>query len=355
MKKIVVSSIRNNAGKTSLIAGIISSVTNKKFAYSKPLGDRLIYKRKKSWDYDAIFMVNLLGRTGELESLYDKVTLGFDHSKLQYMYDEAGIKAALNQIVTEIGAENDVLFLEGGRNMVNGTYIHLDPISVSRFVGGKLVVVVSGNNDTILDDIKFMVKYWNVNDTNFGGVIINKVKDIDEFGEVHLPMIKELKIDVMGVIPYKEQLTHFTIDFLAEKLFAKVLAGEENLKNTVKNIIIGAMSTFDPQRNPLFTKPSLNKENQLMITGGDRSDMILAALDRDTAGIILTNDIMPPENIIAKAREKKMPLLLVTLDTYQAAKQIDALEPLLTIDHEEKKKLLSLLVEKYVDVEKLLS
>jgi len=30
-----------------------------------------------------------------------------------------------------------------------------------------------------------------------------------------------------------------------------------------------------------------------MITGGERSDMILAALERDTIGIILTNDIVP--------------------------------------------------------------
>jgi len=37
MNKIVISSIRGNAGKTSIIAGIISSIKNKKFAYAKPL------------------------------------------------------------------------------------------------------------------------------------------------------------------------------------------------------------------------------------------------------------------------------------------------------------------------------
>ena len=60
MKKIVVSSMRSNAGKTSIIAGIISLIKDKKFAYAKPLGDRLIYRKKRSWDYDASLMVNLL-------------------------------------------------------------------------------------------------------------------------------------------------------------------------------------------------------------------------------------------------------------------------------------------------------
>ena len=47
MKKIVVSSMRSNAGKTSIIAGIISLMKDKKFAYAKPLGDRLIYRKKE--------------------------------------------------------------------------------------------------------------------------------------------------------------------------------------------------------------------------------------------------------------------------------------------------------------------
>ena len=92
MNKIIISSIRANAGKTSIIAGIVSLVRDKKFAYAKPLGDRLIHRRKKSWDYDASLMVNLLGREGELESRYEKITLGFDHSRLKYMYDQEGIK-----------------------------------------------------------------------------------------------------------------------------------------------------------------------------------------------------------------------------------------------------------------------
>ncbi len=355
MQKIMLSSMRSDAGKTSIIAGIISSMKNKKFAYIKPLGDRLIYRRKKSWDYDASLIVNILGREGELENRYEKITLGFDHSKIRYMYDEEGIKKALLDMAKDIGADNDVLFTEGGRDLFFGSWENLDPFSVSKFIDAKIVIVVSGDRDTILDEIKFINKYLPVKERNFGGIIINKVNDADEFKESYMPVIKKMGIDILGIIPYKEQLTYFTVDFLADKLLAKVLAGEENLKNTVKNIIIGAMSTGDPHKNPLFTRPSLNRENQLMITAGDRSDMILAAMERDTAAIILTNDIMPPQHIISKVRERGLPLLLVATDTFQTAKQVDDMEALLTKDSGEKMKLLSQLIEKYTSMNEFLS
>ncbi|MBN1904604.1 MAG: phosphotransacetylase family protein [Deltaproteobacteria bacterium] len=355
MKKIVISSMRDGAGKTSIIAGIISLIKDKKFAYIKPLGDRLIYRRKKSWDYDASLIVKLLGREGELESRFEKITLGFDQSKIRYMYDEEGIKKALFDMVKEIGTGNDILFSEGGRDLFFGAWENLDSISVAKYLDAKLVMVLSGNRDAILDDIKFIDKYLDVKGENFGGIIINKVNELDEFEEIFVPEIKKMGIEILGLIPYKEQLTYFTVDFLAEKLLAKVLAGEENIKNTIKNFIVGAMSTSDPHKNPLFTLPSLNREDQLVITGGDRSDMILAALERDTACIIITNDIMPPQHVISKVMERKVPLLLVSMDTFQTVKKVDDMEALLTKDNDVKLNLLSHLIEKHTRITEFLN
>jgi|SRR5208337_31953 len=355
MKKIVVSSIRSNAGKTSIIAGIISSQKHKKFAYAKPLGDRLIYRRKRSWDYDASLMVSLLEREGELESHYEKITLGFDHSKLRYMYDQEGIKTALSDIVTNIGGKNDVLLIEGGKDFSCGAYVNLDPVSIAKYIDGTLVIVVSGDNDSIIDDIKFIEKYMKIIDADFGGVIINKVTDVEAFENFFAPSIKEMGINIIGVIPYEAQLTYFTLDFLAEKLLARVLTGEEHLKKVVKSIIIGAPSDTCTNNDPLFTKQCVNRENQLMITGGERSDMILAALERDTIGIILTNDIVPHHHIISRAKEKGIPILLVNMDTFITAKTIDDMEALLKKDDTEKIKLLSELIEKYTRIKDFLT
>jgi len=354
MKKIVVSSMRSNAGKTSIIAGIVSLVKDKKFAYAKPLGDRLIYRKKRSWDYDASLMVNLLERKGDLESHYEKITLGFDHSRLKYMYDQDGIKNALADIVTHIGGTNDVLFIESGKDLTCGAYLDLDPLSVTKYVDGTLIIVLSGETDCVVDDVSFIEKYMKITDINFSGIIINKVKDLEDFENSCAPEIKKMDVNIIGVIPYKAQLTHFTLDFLAEKLLARVLAGEDHLKNVVKNIIIGKPVDAAPAKHPLPAKPGLREGNQLMITGGDKSDLIVAALERDTAGIIITNDIVPHQNIISQANERGIPILLVGMDTFKTAKTIDDMEALLRKDDTDKIRLLAQLIEKHTRVNDML-
>jgi uncharacterized protein len=351
MRKIVVSSMGSNAGKTSIIAGIISLIKDKKFAYAKPLGDRLIYHKKRSWDYDASLMVNLLAREGEMESHYEKITLGFDQARLKYMYDQEGIEKALSEIVTDIGGNNDVLFIESGKDLAAGAYLNLDPLSITKYVDGKLVIVLSGDSDSVLDDIKFIEKYMRIEDVNFGGVIINKTNNVEEFESTCSPSIVEMGVNILGIIPYEAQLTYFTLEFLAEKLLARVLAGEENLRKVVKNIIIGAPVTA---KQSLSTKPNLHEGNQLVITSGVKSDMILAALERDTAGIIITNDIVPHQNIISRANERGIPILLVGMDTFKTAKTIDDMETLLKKDDTEKIQLLSRLIKKHMRVEDFL-
>jgi BioD-like phosphotransacetylase family protein len=185
-------------------------------------------------------------------------------------------------------------------------------------------------------------------DIDFKGVVITRVQDVKDFKDAYEDTIIDMDIPVLGIIPYQEELTYVSVGYLAEFLFAKVLAGEDGLTKVAKNIFVGALSANAAMRNPLFKKKS-----KLIITGGDRVDMILAALETDTAGVILTNNVVPPTNTISKAMEKNIPLLLVSSDTYQTAKHIDDLEPLLTKDDTEKIKLLKELVSEYVDINRI--
>jgi len=88
----------------------------------------------------------------------------------------------------------------------------------------------------------------------------------------------------------------------------------------------------------------------LIITSGDRSDILLAALETDTACVVLTNNILPPPGIIAKANEHNIPMLLVPQDTFQAARRVDRIEALSTKDDTERIELLRQLIEQYLDV-----
>lgn len=343
MKKLVIASMDKSAGKTSLIVGMAKVLKNK-IGYMKPFGDRLIYRKKRAWDYDSALLTNIFG----LKENAEDMTIGFEHSKLRYMYDEAKRKEKLLEMVSKTGKDKDILFVESGRDMAYGTSVHLDATSVTRYIGGRMLVVVSGDDDNIVDKISFLKKYIDTRNADLSGVIINKVHDVKNFKNTYLADIKNRGVNVVGIVPYHEELTYLSVDYLAERLFAKVITGEESLNRVVKNIFIGAMSADAAHQYSGF-----KKENKLIITSGDRSDMIITALETNAACIVLTNNILPSSNIISMARERNIPLLLVPQDTYHTATQIDTIEPLLTKGDEGKIKTLEQSIRDHVNLKEL--
>jgi BioD-like phosphotransacetylase family protein len=343
MDKVVIASMRSGAGKTSFIIGLTQAL-NKKIGYMKPFGDRLLYRKKRLWDYDSALIAAIFSLKEDPEN----ITIAFEHSKIRYMYDEKETAERLVEMAANTGEGKDILLVEGGKDLTYGVSVFLDAVSVAKYLKSRLVLVISGDDDCIVDDIAFLKKYVDMQDVNFGGVVINKVQDTEDFKNTHLDSMTRMGVPVLGVIPFETELTYLSVRYLSEFLFAKVLAGDGGLGNVAKNIFVGALSAHEALRNPLF-----KKENKLIITGGDRTDMILAALGSDTAGIVLTNNILPPPSIISKAADRNIPLLLVSSDTFLTAKQIDDLEPLLTRNDTEKIQLLGNLIKEHVNVEEI--
>jgi BioD-like phosphotransacetylase family protein len=338
-------SIREGAGKTSLIVGMHSAF-QLKLGFMKPFGDRLVYRKKKNWDYDCFLIKNLWKLDAEIES--EDITLGFNHSKLRYVYTRESIKEKLIKMAEISGSDKQALIIEGGKHLTYGTSIHLDAISLAKHLEADMVFVISGSDETIMDDIAYMKKYLNLDEIHLKGIILNKVQDPDNFKEIYLPMIADMGIKVLGIIPYREPLTYFSVRYLSKKIAAKVIAGENGLENIVKKIFVGAMSTNRALRSAQFNQPQ-----KLLITSGDRNDMILAALESQSSAIILTHNIVPPSNIISRASELNIPLLLVESDTYEAAKQTDRIEALLTEQSSEKITILRDLVKNHLKMDNL--
>ena len=343
MNKIIIASLRKNAGKTTVMVGM-AKAWNKKIGYLKPFGDRLIYNKKRLWDYDSALIAN----TFALSENPEDMSIGFDHSKLRYMYDEKVTREKVLDLAANMAQGKDLLFVEGGRDLAYGISVYLDAVSLARYLGGNLVIVISGDENTVFDDITYVKKNMDLSGINFKGIIINKVQNMDDFKETYLPQIQKIGVPVLGVIPYQKDLTYFSVSYLSERLFAKVVTGEGHLNRTVKNIFIGAMSV-----NAALQQPLLKKEGILMITGGDRTDMILVALDYQVTGIILTNNVVPPSHIISKATERKVPMLMVPYDTYETARRIDNMEPLMTKDDKQKIELLEKLIRENVNIQEI--
>jgi BioD-like phosphotransacetylase family protein len=341
MREIVMASMRKGAGKTSMIVGI-GRALGRKIGYMKPFGDRLLYRKKRLWDYDSALISNVFG----LDANPEDVSLGFDHAKLSFMDDAAEVQRRVVEAAERIGKGRDLVFIEGGRDMSYGASVHMDPVSIARCTKAALFAVVDGDGTLVLDDISFLGTYVAVPGVSFGGVIVNKVRDLSEFRELTLPRVEEMGIPVVGVVPFEQELTYLSVGYIAEGLFAKVITGEQGMGRSVKTLTIGAMS-----QNAALESPLLKKRDILVITSGDRSEIILIALENNASAVLLTNDILPPPNIIALAEEKKVPLLLVPFDTYETARQVDGMMPLLGKDETGKIDLLTDLAKKHVRLE----
>ncbi len=343
MKKFIIGSISEGAGKTSFIVGL-AKASSLKLGYLKPFGDRLIYRKKRLWDYDSALVTNIFG----LEQSSDEMTIGFEHSKLRYMYDAAGTQAKLQEMVRNLPPDNQLLLVEGGKDLTYGVSVHLDTLSLAKHLNAKLILIVSGDEGTIFDDISFVKKYVDTSGVDFS-VIVNKVTNLDDYKNTHLQDITDMGIKVLGVVPFEQELTYVSVGYVAERLQARVIAGEGGLGLRIKHVFVGAMSGDAAVRLPLF-----KKENKLAITSGDRSDMIIAALESNTSGIVLTNNVIPAQNIVTLASEKNIPLLLVPFDTFSAAKQVDDMTPLLTKDDSHRIDLLQKLISQHVDFKEML-
>jgi uncharacterized protein len=343
MKTLVIGSSSKSSGKTGVIIGL-NGALGRKAGYMKPFGDRLIYQKKRLWDYDSALLTNLWG----LQESPEDISIGFEHAKLKYKYDAAATVDKLKEVASRAGAGKEILFVEGGMHLGYGLSVNLDAVSVAQALNGELVIVVSGSEGSVADDMPFIKKNLDLKGVNFKGVVINQVHDLEDFKATTLPGILKVGIPVLGILPYQAELNRFTMAYVADILFSKILAGEENLGNVVEHIVIGAMSVGSALKE-MF----VNKNRKLVITSGDRTDLILAALESGTSGIILTNNVLPPAAVISRAVELKIPLLLVSLDTFQAAKKVDDLEPLLTRHEPQKVGLWTRLVKEHVDLGKI--
>ncbi|MFH1406612.1 MAG: DRTGG domain-containing protein, partial [Candidatus Omnitrophota bacterium] len=162
--------------------------------------------------------------------------------------------------------------------------------------------------------------------------------------------------NILGVLPYVETLSTPTVRLIKDELRLKLLCGEAGLDNNVKKILIGAMEPHN----------ALNYivEGSLIITPGDREDIILASVSSHTlrerefahiAGLVLTGNLRPQKTIFGLLKRANIPVLLSPDDTYMAASKIHDL--IVKVQPQDKEKIFTIvdLVERYIDIDKILN
>ena len=114
----------------------------------------------------------------------------------------------------------------------------------------------------------------------------------------------------------------------------------DNLDQTVETYIIAAMNV------QAALKYLRSVKKAAVITGGDRTDVALAALEEDVSTLVLTGFIHPDAAVVYAANEKKIPIILSPSDTYTTIRNMERVKPGI---QEEEVNLVKNLVKEHID------
>src|SRR5207244_551934 len=148
----------------------------------------------------------------------------------------------------------------------------LSNAQVAKTLGAKVIIVSQGGIGKPIDEVSLNRALFEREGVPIIGVILNKVlpDKIDYVTEFARRGLKRKGLELLGVVPHQSILSSPTVDLIREELEAEVLNGQ-GIHNLVRHVIIGAMS----QQNAVtHFKPGV-----LVITPGDREDIVLAASD----------------------------------------------------------------------------
>jgi phosphate acetyltransferase len=187
-------------------------------------------------------------------------------------------------------------------------------------------------------------------------VVANKIKPKNV--ALVQTLLKELlpeKADCF-VVPRLEELLQPTLKEINEVLKGKVLFGEQHLANRSGKFKVGAM-----QLRHFLTHL---EANSLVITPGDRGDIILAVLQAhisdnypQSSGIILTGGVLPEEPILRliEGLSTVVPIIAVDQGTFKIANAIGGIKANIQSDNQFKIDASIAAFQKHIASEKLLN
>ncbi len=205
---------------------------------------------------------------------------------------------------------------------------------------GCPVVLVAGARMKTPDELVRSIKVYHESleerSCDLVATIANRV-DPSYVEMVQQNMRKEISKGLTYVIPNDENLGNPSVGEVARLLNAEILYGEENLTRHVRSFTIAAM-----QLRNLLERIDYGT---LIITPGDRSDVVLACLAAvhsmtmpNISGIMLTGGLVPERAIqtVIEGFQNTVPIIAVHENTYQAAIRVENIHAAITPDNTRK-------------------
>ncbi len=316
-----------------------------KVGFIKPLGNLYLKDGDMVTDADASFLVQTLGLDEEIKDACPVILTPqlVNNALVGERQDYLGI---VKRAFGRVSEGKDVVLVQSSMSARQGAFLGLSGYDLARELDTRVLMVERLNDAMIADNI---LHARSVLGELMIGVILNLVSPgRQSFAHDMLSKYLEetVKLPVLGLIPEDRLLRSVSIRELAAGLHGEVLSGEEALDNLVEGVIVGAMG---PEHAMSFFR---KRKGECVVTGGDRSDIQLAALEANIPCLVLSGHLYPSPIILGKADEMGVPVILVNDDTLTAAEKTDMV--IKTARSREPKKLerLSELFEMYVDMDR---
>jgi BioD-like phosphotransacetylase family protein len=347
MVSILISSSEEFSGKSSICMGLgrIFREKGHKIGYMKPIGNLLVDVHGSLGDEDAEGIKKLLGLTDPSEFI-TPIHLTDSLANDALMGVEKNLDERLIKSYSKISEGKDIVLIEGAGGIGSGAMYGLSDPDIASILNTKMLLITRYDSifavDRILCDVRIIPE-----GVILAGVILNEVPkaNFKRANELVVPFLEKRGIHVFGVIPEDETLRSVSLSEIVEDLHAEVLVGAGNLDDLVKHYLVGAMEVGSAikyfRRNP----------DSLVITGGDRADLQMAAIDSKVKCLVLTGNMQPSGAVLASAEEANIPVIMVRGDTMNTIGRMEHIIGHAHIKQQVKLDKVVELIEKNVDVQ----
>jgi uncharacterized protein len=317
-KVLFIGSTEPYSGKSAVILGLIDQMQQQglRISYGKPIGTCLSESPTDDIDED----VKFIAQTSKLApELLHPSLLSLDTTTIQKRLQGIDTQDYCQQLQTNLQSPiSDLILLEGPGTLDEGRLFNLSIRHMAEAVDAQVLVVARYHSVLLADG--FMAAQYELGDRLIG-VIINDVPDDAEHHQSinHdlIPFLENRGIPVLGLLPSNILLRSVSVGELVNQLDAQVLCRRDRLDLMVESLKIGAMNVSSALK---YFQSAIN---MAIVTGGDRTDIQLAALETSTQCLILTGQLPPATFILNRAEELEIPVLSVELDTLSTVEIID--------------------------------
>jgi len=319
IKTVFITSTEPYSGKSIVSLGLINMLLGKaqKIGYFKPIVSRPAGQHKSDH-------IKTVLSYFDMPITYDEAH-AFSWDEAMHQSETGSQGEMIDTIIRkykQLEDKYDFTVIEGTDYQGEGSAFEFEVnASIAKNLGAPVIAVISGDNKTtaqIANSAITIVRNFEAREIQVLALIANKIS-AEQVDDVRELLTAQLPPEVtVTIIPAMRELQAPTMKEICENLNATLLFGEERLSNQVDNFVTGAMQV------PNFL--NYIKDNLLIITPGDRGDIIIAALQANLstsypqiAGIVLTADTIPEEPIIRliEGLQTVVPIISVKTGTFQ--------------------------------------